>query len=395
MQIEDVVILVGGKGSRLGNITKKIPKPLIKINNKMFLDQLISKLIRYNFKIIYLLCSYKKEFFFRNYNNKFFHNSKIICIDEGKPKGTCGALYGLKKKIKKNFLLLNGDTYFDIDFNYLINKKLSNKSIFMALSNKHKSINNNIMNNLEIKNGIVQIAKTKTNIMNGGVYIVNIKILKKIKNIFLSFENDILKKEIKKKLVIGKYFKNFFIDIGSKQKLELIKKKPNLLQSKCFFLDRDGVINKEVGYIKDFKKFRFLKGVHSAIKYLNIKNFLVIIITNQAAVGKGIITEKELNYLHNKMKKILSKRNLSIVDDIFYSSYFKDSKKLKFRKNKFDRKPYSGMILKAAKKWNIDLMSSYFIGDKITDKFAAEKVNLKFYFKKNTSLYKQVKSIIK
>ena len=108
--IKTAVILCGGRGTRLGSITKKTPKPLIKINNVAFLDQLICKLIKYNYKNIYLLCSYKKKLFFKKYNNKYFHNTKLICIDEGKAKGTGGALFRVKDKIKRNFILLNGDT---------------------------------------------------------------------------------------------------------------------------------------------------------------------------------------------------------------------------------------------------------------------------------------------
>ena len=119
MKINDVVILVGGLGTRLGSITKRIPKPLIKINKVPFLDQLISKLIKYNYSNIYLLCSYKKKLFFDRYNNKFFHNTKITCIDEGKLKGTGGALFKIKNKIKNNFIFMNGDTFFDLDFNFL------------------------------------------------------------------------------------------------------------------------------------------------------------------------------------------------------------------------------------------------------------------------------------
>ena len=73
----DAVILVGGLGKRLGTFTKKIPKPLIKIEKKTFLDILISKIIKFNFKHIYLMCSYKKEKFFKLYHNKKIHNSKI------------------------------------------------------------------------------------------------------------------------------------------------------------------------------------------------------------------------------------------------------------------------------------------------------------------------------
>ena len=105
MKIDDAVILVGGLGSRLGIITKKTPKPLVLIDNKRFLDFLLTKIIKYNFKKIYLLCSYKRKIFFKLYHNKIIHNSKIICIDEGNRKGTGGALYKLKKKNKKKFFI--------------------------------------------------------------------------------------------------------------------------------------------------------------------------------------------------------------------------------------------------------------------------------------------------
>ena len=83
------------------------------------------------------------------------------------------------------------------------------------------------------------------------------------------------------------------------------------------------------------------------------------------------------------------------IDDIYFAPYYKYSKKNKYRKNKYDRKPNPGMIIKAIKKWNIDISSSFFIGDKETDKSAAQKSKIKFYFKNNKSLYKQIKKILK
>jgi len=395
MKIKDVVILVGGLGTRLGNLTKKTPKPLIKINKICFLDQLISKLIKYNFKNIFLMCSYKKEKFFMKYNNKYIHNTKIKCINEGKPKGTGGGLFKLKNKIKNNFILLNGDTFFDINYNTLINKNLKKNKIFMCITKKKNTFNNHKLNNLLIHNDKIFFSKKTTNFTNGGIYIVKRNILSSLKNKYTSFENDILKKEIINKKVIGKYFDRNFIDIGSKEKLKFIKKNPYIIQNKCFFLDRDGVINKECGYITKFKSFIFLKGVGSAIKYLNKKGYLVIIITNQAAIGKGIITESKLNIIHSKMRDKLYINNGASIDDVFYAPYYKHSKYLKYTKNLYDRKPYPGMFLKAKKKWNIDLSNSFFIGDKLSDKIAAKRIKLKFYYKNESSLYKQIKSIIK
>ena len=394
MKVENIVILVGGRGSRLGSLTLKTPKPLIKINRKPFLDHLICKLIKYNFKNIFLLCSYKKKIFFDKYHNKYFHNSKIICIDEGKQKGTGGALYKLKNKIKSHFILINGDTFFDIDYNFLKKTNISKKNIFMCLTNIKKTHNNLLMNKLLLKKKEINISYKKTNLANGGIYLINKRILNKTKNQFMSFENDILKNEIENRRVIGKYFNDFFIDIGSLRKLSDIKKNSKQIKNNCFFLDRDGVINKENGYIKDYKDFIFLRGVHEAIKYLNNKKFIVIIITNQAAVGRGIISEEKLNMIHNKMINNLHRKN-AYIDDIYYAPYFKNSKLQKYKENKYDRKPNIGMFLKAIKKWNIDTSSSYFIGDKVTDKIASDKIGIKFHFKKDKSLYKQIKEIVR
>ncbi len=391
----DVAILVGGKGSRLNKITKKTPKPLIKIDKKKFLDHLLIKLARYKFKNIYLLCSYKKNLFYKFYNNKRIHKSIIKCIDEGKPKGTGGALYKIKNKISRKFIVLNGDTFFNINYQNLINTNLKNYYTCIAIVKTKSFKYNKKVTNLKIsKSGALNFSKRKTNLMNGGIYLFNKKIFRFIKKGNLSLENDIFNQIINKKKAMGIIFKEKFIDIGTPKKLSFIKKNSNYLKNKAVFLDRDGVINKELGYILSYKKFKFLKGVKKAIKYINNKNYLVIVITNQAAVGKSLLNEKKLLNIHKKMEHSLWNFNRSYIDDIFYSPYYKNSNIKRFRKNKYDRKPNPGMIFKAIKKWNIDKNNSFFIGDKISDKLAASKVKIKFYYKKNVPLYDQIKKII-
>ena len=391
----DVAILVGGKGSRLNKITKRTPKPLIKIDKKKFLDHLLIKLARYKFKNIYLLCSYKKNLFYKLYNNKRIHKSIIKCIDEGKPKGTGGALYKIKNKISRKFIVLNGDTFFNINYQNLINTNLKNNYTCIAIIKTKSFKYNKKVTNLKIsKSGALNFSKRKTNLMNGGIYLFNKKIFRFIKKGNLSLENDIFNQIINKKKAMGIIFKEKFIDIGTPKKLSFIKKNSNYLKNKAVFLDRDGVINKELGYILSYKKFKFLKGVKKAIKYINNKNYLVIVITNQAAVGKSLLNEKKLLNIHKKMEHSLWNFNRSHIDDIFYSPYYKNSNIKRFRKNKYDRKPNPGMIFKAIKKWNIDKNNSFFIGDKISDKLAASKVKIKFYYKKNVPLYDQIKKII-
>jgi len=395
MRVNDIVILVGGRGSRINKYTTKTPKPLIKIGSKPFLDQLICKLIKYNFKKIYLLCSYKKKIFFNKYHKKKIHNSQIICVDEGSPKDTGGALFKLRNRIKNNFILMNGDTYFDIDLNDMLSIDI-NKSIgILALTFSKNLTNNNKMNNIELNNkNEIKFTKDKSKLSNGGIYFFKKEIFNYIKNRKQSLENEILFNLINKKKIKGILFNERLIDIGSYKKLYLLKKQNKILKNKAFFLDRDGVINKENGYILKFSQFKFLPGVKRAIHLLN-KKFIVIILTNQAAVGKGLINEKELKKIHYKMTNKIKKYKNAEINDIFYAPYYKNSKIIKYRKNFKDRKPNIGMFDKAINKWNIDPKESYFIGDKNTDKKASSKASVKFYFKKNISLYKQVKDILK
>lgn len=395
MKVDDLVILVGGRGSRIGKITIKTPKPLIKINKKPFLDQLIANKLKYEFKRIFLLCSFKKDLFFKKYHNKKIHKSKIVCIDEGSRKDTAGALYLLRNTLKKKFVLINGDTFFDIDMNELFKQNLKKKIACIALTKINKKQEKIKIKNLNLnKKKEVYFSKSKTNIINGGIYLFDRRIFKFIKNRPQSLENDIFRKLIKKNQVKGVLSKRNFIDIGSYKKLEFLKKNPSYIQNKAFFLDRDGVINKENGYVLKYSQFFFLSGVKEAIRYINNKNYLVIILTNQSAVGQGFLTELKLDKIHQKMMKELFNNTRSKINDIYFAPYFKKSKYQKYRKNSEDRKPNIGMFKKALEKWNIDIKKSFFIGDKKTDYLASKKAHIKFFYRDKGSFYKQVRKII-
>lgn len=165
-----------------------------------------------------------------------------------------------------------------------------------------------------------------------------------------------------------------------------------MIKKKCFFLDRDGVINKNYGHIQKKENIKILSGVVDGIKYLNKKKFLVIIITNQSVVGRGLITENELNKIHQYLIKSLKTKGAKI-DDIFYCPNHPKFGIGKYKKKSIDRKPGNGMLEKAIKKWNIDRSRSLMIGDQKTDMMSAKKSKIKFFYKKKMNFFSQIYSL--
>jgi len=132
-------------------------------------------------------------------------------------------------------------------------------------------------------------------------------------------------------------------------------------KSKAIFLDRDGVINIEVGYLSDPENFEFIEGSVEALRILKQKGFILIIITNQAGIARGYYTKEALNEIHKKMNRLLKEQDV-VLDDVFYCPHHPD-----FTGACDCRKPKPGMIIKAKEKYNIDLQNSYMVGDTLKD----------------------------
>lgn len=221
--IKKIFIFVGGKGTRLGKLTRNTPKPLLLFNNKPFLDYILSNLLGLNPKKIYLLCGYKSELFFKNYHKTKKGKTEIICIKEKKPLGTAGSLYNVKKYISENSLICNGDTYIKYNFKKINNLYFKNDKLFMfCISNKNYKSNKKL-NNLIIKKKNIFFSN-KSSLMNAGIYIVNKKILKFINKKNFSLEDEIIPNLIENNKVQGKEIKAYSIDIGTHKNYNKFKK---------------------------------------------------------------------------------------------------------------------------------------------------------------------------
>lgn len=146
---------------------------------------------------------------------------------------------------------------------------------------------------------------------------------------------------------------------------------------KSIFLDRDGTINFDVGYLSEIKDINIFEGVITSLKSFKDAGFLILIITNQSGIARGYFTENDLSNLHNEFKLLLSIDGLELIDDIFFSPFHIDGKIPEYTKDSNTRKPGIGLIEEAVKKYDIDLRNSYFIGDSIVDMQCAENAGIK------------------
>ena len=218
--IKNVLIFVGGYGKRLGNLTKKTPKPLLLINNKPFINYLLEKIIKIKPKKIIFLCKYKNSQFLLKYNKKKINKTFLSCVIEKKKLGTGGSLFNAKKYITNNTLVANGDTFFNINFDKFNKIPLKKNVMFMCLVKNKIYKSNKKLSQLNTKKKLVIFSKKNSNLMNAGFYVVNKKIIKFLKKDNNSLEKTIIPKLIEKKLIYGGIFNNDHIDIGTKKNLK-------------------------------------------------------------------------------------------------------------------------------------------------------------------------------
>ncbi len=213
----DLVILAGGRGKRLDKYLNNTCKPLVKINGKPFLDYLLKKISKSDINNIIILAGYKGDHIYKNYHGKIINKKKIKCIVEKKPLGTGGALLLAKKILTNKFLVINGDTIFNININNIIKINLAKDFSFLALTKSNKKKNGKL-NSLNLKENFIIFDK-KFKYQNGGIYFLKKSILKNfISNTYNSLEN-IITKKINQNKVIGKYYKSYFLDIGTPKDL--------------------------------------------------------------------------------------------------------------------------------------------------------------------------------
>ena len=398
--IDVAVIMAGGKGSRLLSITNdEIPKPMVPVDGKPLLEYQVEKLKTYGIKKIVMIVGHLGEKIVDHFKDGKDFGVEIDYIFEKEPLGTAGAFYYLKDKIDaKDFMLVFGDIFFDMDFDRMEDFHFKNSALttLLAHPNGHPYDSDLIQTD---DNGRVIGFDSKHNVrdywydnmVNAGMYIINKRLLDLVKEpVKTDFEKDILANQVKLGASIYAYHTPEYVkDVGTVDRINATVEelKSGLIQSKnlknkqrAIFLDRDGTMNVSKGFISKADDLELIPGTIDAIKAINKSGALAIVITNQPVIARGECSFEELHNIHNKLKTLLGEKG-AFVDDIFYCPHHPDKGfEGEVPELKFDcecRKPKTGMIEEAVKKYNIDLSKSYMVGDSTMDLETARNAGIK------------------
>ena len=154
--------------------------------------------------------------------------------------------------------------------------------------------------------------------------------------------------------------------------------------NRALFLDRDGVINEDYGYVHKIEDFHFRDGIFDVCSAAQKARMKIIVVTNQAGIGRGLYTEEDFKVLNGHMISFFGEKNISI-SGVYFCPYHPTNGLGHFKKSSYDRKPSPGMFLAACREHQINPMQSIMIGDKSSDKIAAFHAGVRTYIDANLS----------
>lgn len=378
------VILCGGLGSRISKRYKNTPKALIKFNQKENLKHLVENLKKNSIKNFIFLTKHKSRFIKTFIKKKL--NIEFKIYDDNFYTGTGGAILNQIENLENEFIVVLGDLYCEFNFKKFINfaKKKKSDVCLSVHSNSHPFDSDTVEfnSNFLIKKIFLKNSNQKReNNALSGIYYFKKKyfynLIYKKKNIDLI--KDILFKKNKK--IYAYKSLDYVKDFGTIKRINQVKKDLKEKKRKIdfgVFIDRDGVINKEIGPVTKEKDFHIIKGTGKSIRKLNKKFIPCFLISNQAGVANKLIKLKNLKLINIKLDNYLAKFG-AYLDDLLICPN-SQNKKISTKKFSFlwkDRKPNPGMIIELCKRHNINIEKSYFIGDSDIDILCGKKANMK------------------
>lgn len=410
------VIMAGGMGTRIASIASDVPKPMISIAGKPILEHQIENLKACGLTDIILVIGHLGHVIQNYFGDGSKFGVTIHYFVENYPLGTAGALFKMPE-LTEDFLLLCGDVIIDVDFNRFIAFHRERKAwaSLMAHPNGHPYDSSLLVTEIipPVEKGGCPVDTHKVirwmnkederlyykNRVNAGIEIISPELLQQTMKNFvprhpgqpdkIDLDRDVLKKNISSGKIFAYDTPEYIKDMGTPDRYHEAEEDlrsgrvhaRNLKNpQKAIFLDRDGTINKHVGFLTSPEQFELIDGVAEAIKQINKSGYLAIVITNQPVIARGDCTFDELQRIHDKMETELGKQG-AFIDALYLCPHHPhkgfEGERPDYKLECDCRKPKTGLFMQAKRDFNIDLSQSYMIGDSEMDVKAGEAAGCK------------------
>jgi histidinol-phosphate phosphatase family protein len=391
------VILAGGKGERLGQKTRNLPKPMVEVAGRPLLDYLLHLLQRYGISEAILLTGYLGDVIEDHFGDGSEIGLKLSYVREAQPLGTSGALAQLEGQLDENFLLLYGDVFADLKLDRLIDfhRQLQAQATLVAHPSDHPH-DSDLLDADEEGNLQRIICKPHSglecgNLGNAAMYVLSPDVFKFIPRGRPSdFMRDVFPEMLAAGCSLAAYrTAEYLKDMGTPERLvrvenDILAGKPerfNLEQKRpAIFFDRDGTLVEYVELLNKVEQLQIFPGAGEALQRVNRSDYLAFLVTNQPVVARNLCSFSELKEIHNCLEQQLGEGG-GYLERIYFCPHHPDGgypeevRELKIKCH--CRKPQLGMIEAAVDEYNVDLQRSWFVGDTSTDVQTGKSAGMK------------------
>jgi D,D-heptose 1,7-bisphosphate phosphatase len=395
--LKQAVILVGGLGTRLGEMTRLVPKPLLEVADKPFLDYILDEVSRYpTIRDIVLLAGHQAGQVVNRYDGRRWRGATISVMSEPAPMGTGGALKHAAPRLDGRFLLLNGDSFFEFNMLDLAAGPADTAAIVrVALKRDHAGDRyGRVLLDRDFIKTFLPAGAQPNGPINSGVYCVDREILSLIDALPCSLEQAVFPRLAGQGQLRASLYDGFFIDIGVPADFERAQTElPERVRRPAVFFDRDGVLNIDKAYVHKVEDFEWVAGARETIKLCNDLGYLTFVVTNQAGVARGYYGIEAIHTLHDWMSENLAEIGAHI-DEFQYCPYHEEGVVPEWRKASDRRKPAPGMILDCLEGWPVRTESSLLVGDMPHDVQAATAAGISGHLFKGGDLLSFVRPLL-